>query len=96
MYAGGATICSACSGAMLTAETGLLDGHEARVHWISEAAFRRRHPDVTLRVDQVLVVSGEGGRLVTSGASTAWRDLALYPVASHVGPRTAMKHGRLS
>jgi transcriptional regulator GlxA family with amidase domain len=89
MYAGGATICSACSGAMLTAETGLLDGHEATVHWISEAAFRRRHPDVTLRVDQVLVVSGERGRLVTSGASTAWHDLALYLVASHVGPATA-------
>jgi transcriptional regulator GlxA family with amidase domain len=32
MHAGGATICSACSGGMLLAETGLLDGHEATVH----------------------------------------------------------------
>jgi transcriptional regulator GlxA family with amidase domain len=89
MHAGGATICSACSGGMLTAETGLLDGHEATVHWLSEAAFRRRHPDVTLRIDQALVVSGEGGRLVCSGAATAWHDLALYLVARHVGPATA-------
>ena len=89
MHAGGATICSACSGGMLIAETGLLNGHEATVHWISEAAFRRRHPDVTLRLDQALVVSGEGGRLVTSGAATAWHDLALYLVARHVGPATA-------
>ena len=89
MYAGGATICSACSGGMLTAETGLLDGHEATVHWISEAAFRRRHPEVTLRIDEVLVVSGEGGRLVSSGAATAWHDLVLYLVARHVGPATA-------
>jgi transcriptional regulator GlxA family with amidase domain len=89
MHAGGATICSACSGGMLTAETGLLDGHEATVHWVSETAFRRRHPNVTLRIDQALVVSGDGGRLVTSGAATAWHDLALYLVARHVGPATA-------
>jgi transcriptional regulator GlxA family with amidase domain len=89
MHAQGATICSACSGGMLTAETGLLDGHEATVHWISETAFRRRHPDIVLRIDEALVVSGEGGRLVTSGAATAWHDLALYLVARHVGPATA-------
>lgn len=89
MHAAGATICSACSGGMLIAETGLFDGHEATVHWLSEDAFRRRHPDVTLRIDQALVVSGEGGRLISSGASTAWHDLALYLVAHHVGPATA-------
>jgi transcriptional regulator GlxA family with amidase domain len=89
MHAGGATICSACSGGALTAETGLLDGHEATVHWLSEAAFRARHPDVVLRIDQALVVSGEGGRLVSSGAATAWHDLVLYLVARHVGPATA-------
>jgi transcriptional regulator GlxA family with amidase domain len=74
---------------MLTAETGLFDGQEATVHWLSEAAFRRRHPSVTLRLDHALVISGDGGRLVTSGASTAWHDLALYLVARHVGPATA-------
>jgi transcriptional regulator GlxA family with amidase domain len=89
MYAGGATICSACSGGLLTAETGLLDGHEATVHWISEASFRRRHPEVKLRIEEVLVVSGDGGRLVCSGAATAWHDLVLYLVARHVGPATA-------
>jgi transcriptional regulator GlxA family with amidase domain len=89
MHARGATICSACSGGMLTAETGLLDGYEATVHWISEASFRRRHPEVILRIDQSLVVSGEGGRLICSGASTAWHDLALHLIARHVGPATA-------
>ncbi len=89
MHAGGATICSACSGSMLTAETGLLDGHEATAHWVSEAALRRRHPAVRLRLDEALVVSGDGGRLVTSGASTAWHDLVLYLVARYVGPATA-------
>jgi transcriptional regulator GlxA family with amidase domain len=89
MHAGGATIASACSGGMLTAESGLLDGQEATMHWASEAACRRRHPSVRLRIEEALVVSGEGGRLVTSGASTAWHDLALYLVARYVGPATA-------
>jgi transcriptional regulator GlxA family with amidase domain len=94
MHAGGATVCSACSGGMLTAETGLLDGQEATIHWLSEDYFRRRHPDVRLRLDEALVVSGEGGRLVTSGASTAWHDLALYLVARYVGPGSAQAMAR--
>jgi transcriptional regulator GlxA family with amidase domain len=94
MYEGGATICSACTGANLTAEAGLLDGHQATVHWASENSFRRRHPEVLLRLDEVLVISGDGGRLVTSGAATAWHDLALYLIARHVGPATAQAVAR--
>ena len=55
---------------------------------------RRRHPDIRLRPDEALVVSGEGGRLVTSGASTAWHDLALYLVARFVGPASAQALAR--
>lgn len=94
MHERGSTVYSACTGAMLTAETGLLDGQEATVHWMSEAAFRRHNPEVRLRLEEALVVSGEGGRLVTSGASTAWHDLALYLVARHVGPATAQALAR--
>jgi len=94
MHAGGAAVGSACTGAMLTAETGLLDGQEATVHWLSEAPFRRRHPEVVVRIDEALVVSGDGGRLITSGTSTAWHDLALYLVARYVGPTTAQAIAR--
>ena len=94
MHERGATVCSACSGAMLAAETGLLDGQEATIHWVTEAYFRERHPEVVLRLDEVLVVSGDGGRLVTSGAATAWHDLVLYLVARHVGPATAQALAR--
>ena len=94
MYKGGATICSACTGANLTAETGLFDGHEATIHWMSENRFRRRHPEVRLRPEEVLVISGDGGRLISSGAATAWHDLALYLIARHVGPATAQAAAR--
>lgn len=94
MYADGATICSACTGMNLTAETGLLDGCEATVHWASENNFRERHPEVELRVQEVLVISGDGGRLISSGAATAWHDLALHLIATHVGPATAQALAR--
>jgi transcriptional regulator GlxA family with amidase domain len=93
-YEGGATICSACTGANLTAEAGLLDGQEATVHWAAERNFRRRHPEVRVRPHEVLVVSGDGGRLITSGAATAWHDLALFLIARHVGPATAQAVAR--
>jgi transcriptional regulator GlxA family with amidase domain len=89
MYERGATVCSACTGANLAAEAGLLDGSEATVHWASEKSFRQRHPDVRLRPEEVLVLSGDGGRLITSGTADAWHDLALYLIATHVGPATA-------
>jgi transcriptional regulator GlxA family with amidase domain len=94
MHDRGATVCSACSGGMLTAETGLLDGQEATIHWASEAYFRERHPEVVLRLDETLVIAGDGGRVVTSGAATAWHDLALYLVARHIGPATAQDLAR--
>lgn len=94
MHAGGATLCAACTGTNLAAETGLLDGNEATVHWASEQDFRRRHPDVLLRPADALVISGEGGRIVTSGASSAWHDLALHLISTHVGPSTAQAVAR--
>lgn len=94
MYEGGATVCAACTGANLAAETGLLDGNEATIHWMTERSFRRRYPEVRLRPAEVLVVSGDRGRLITSGAATAWHDLALYLIARHVGPATAQAVAR--
>lgn len=88
MYARGAVICSACSGALLLAETGLLDGRDATTHWTLERTFREGFPAVRLRLERALIVSDDG-RLVMSGASTAWHDLALYLVSRFSGPATA-------
>lgn len=90
----GATLCAACTGTNLAAETGLLDGNEATVHWASVQDFRRRHPEVLLRPADALVVSGDGGRIITSGASSAWHDLALHLIATYVGPATAQAVAR--
>lgn len=82
----GATICSACSGLFLLAESGLFDGAEATVHWPYAEAFQALYPNVAIRPDQPLIVAGRSGELVTSGASASWHDLALYLIARDVGP----------
>jgi transcriptional regulator GlxA family with amidase domain len=43
-HAGGATIYSACSGAILLAASGLLNGREATSHWGYQDLFRRAFP----------------------------------------------------
>lgn len=95
MHAKGALICSACSGIFLLAESGLFDGQEATVHWPYAGAFSRLFPQVPLRPDRVLVVSGAREELVTSGASMTWHDLVLYLIARHVGATAAQTVARL-
>jgi transcriptional regulator GlxA family with amidase domain len=88
VHARGAILCSACSGALLLAETGLLDDQDVTTHWTLERTFRENFPGVRLRLERELVVSPDA-TLVMSGASTAWHDLALYLVARFSGPATA-------
>lgn len=88
MHASGAIICSACSGALLLAETGLLDDQDVTTHWTLERTFRLNFPRVRLRLERELVISPDG-TLVMSGASTAWHDLALYLISRFSGPATA-------
>lgn len=94
MHAAGAELCSTCSGIFLLAETGLWREREATVHWAFAPAFAQAHPDVELRVRDALVVSGERGELISSGASTAWYDLILFLVARHVSPTAAQSLAR--
>ena len=48
----GALVCSACSGVLLIAETGLLSGREATMHPAYAATFRGNFPDVRLRLER--------------------------------------------
>lgn len=88
MHERGAILCSACSGALLLAETGLLDDQDVTTHWTLEQTFRVNFPKVRLRLERALVIGGDG-TLVVSGASTAWHDLALYLISRFSGPATA-------
>jgi transcriptional regulator GlxA family with amidase domain len=90
-YEGGAGVFSACSGAVLLAETGLLDGCEATSHWGYQDLFRREYPAVRFRPEPNLAFADAGGRLVTAGGTTSWHDLALHIIARYCGAAEAMR-----
>lgn len=84
-HASGALITSVCSGSLLLAATGLLDGIDATTHWGYADIFRRRFPDVRLRRERILVPAGDGHRLITAGGVSAWADLLLYLISRLAG-----------
>lgn len=90
-YRDGAIVCASCTGVLLLAETGLLDGEAATVHWAYEEGVRRHHPRIALHTDKVLVESGADGRLVTSGSHATWYDALLYLIARTSGREAALR-----
>lgn len=95
-HAAGATIAATCSGALLLAETGLLDGYEATTHWAYCDILALRHPEVRVQPQRTLVLTGEGQRLVMTGGGSSWLDLALYLIARATDVETAMQVARVN
>ncbi len=90
-YREGTTLYSACSGSVMLAETGLLDGCDATSHWGYEDLFRKQYPKVRFRPEPTLVFAGPGGRIVTAGGVTSWHDLALHIISRHLNPGEALR-----
>jgi transcriptional regulator GlxA family with amidase domain len=90
-YARGATLYSACSGALLLAETGLLDGRDATSHWGYQDMFRKHYPKVRFRAEPNLAFADGAGRIVTAGGTTSWHDLALHIIARYCSPGEALR-----
>jgi transcriptional regulator GlxA family with amidase domain len=95
-HAAGAIIATACSGAVLLAAAGLLDGQDATTHWAYCDALERRYPTVRVRRERALVAAGVGQRLVMAGGGTTWLDLALYLLSRAVDLETAMQVAKLN
>ena len=95
MHAGGARLCSACSGVFLLAETGLFDGRDAAVHFGYASQFAACYPQIPIHPERVLVISGTRDELVSSGASNTWHDMVLYLIAHHVGATVAQAVARM-
>ena len=85
----GTLLASVCSGALVLAEAGLLDGREAASHWAYASLFARAYPRVKLRRDSILCLGAETDGIVTAGGVTSWQELALYLIARFCGSQTA-------
>jgi transcriptional regulator GlxA family with amidase domain len=87
----GSSIYSACSGSVMLAETGLLDGCPATSHWGYQDLFRQRYPRVRFDPAPNLVYADREGRIVTAGGTTSWHDLALHIISRHASPGEALR-----
>src|SRR5215216_3304093 len=84
-------VTSVCTGALLLAKAGLLDGRRATTHWASCAELARRYPGVTVEPDPIFV---RDGNVVTSAGVTAGMDLALALVEEDLGRDAALEAAR--
>ncbi len=90
----GLRLCSICSGSLLLADLGLLDGRAATTHWSRTRRFQQRYPQVKLQPDRIWVHepaaaarrgSPHRPELWTSAGITAGIDLALALIAHDHG-----------
>lgn len=82
---------SVCTGALLLAEAGLLDGHRVTTHWSVCETLARTYPAVRVDPDPIFV---RDGRLATSAGVTAGIDLALALVEEEHGRDVALNVAR--
>lgn len=94
-YAAGAIVCSVCTGTLVLAEAGLLDGETATTHWAAAALVETYYPGVRLAAQRVLTASGDGARILTAGGSSAWADLALHLVARFSSGTEAVRAAKI-
>jgi len=90
-YKEGTALYSACSGAVMLAETGLLDGCEATSHWGYQDLFSKHYPKVRFRPQPSIVFADAEGRIVTAGGTTSWHDLAIHIISRYGSPGEALR-----
>jgi transcriptional regulator GlxA family with amidase domain len=95
MHDNGALITSVCSGSLLLADVGLLNGREATAHWAYRDMFQRHYPQVSFRSESVLCLAAEGDRIVTAGGVSAWHDLSVYLIARFCGYQHAIETAKV-
>jgi len=75
---------SVCSGSLLLAQTGLLDGKNCTTHW------RRKEQLGSFNVTVMNERYVQDGKFITSAGVSAGIDMALYLVSKIAGDQTAM------
>lgn len=87
----GIVLVSICSGALLAARAGLLDGHECTTHHATVAELALIAPAARVRENRLFV---EDGERLTSAGITAGIDLMLHIVAQRAGHACALAVAR--
>ncbi|WP_411345139.1 DJ-1/PfpI family protein [Paenibacillus sp. WLX1005] len=82
----GVQIASVCTGALLLAEAGLLDGLKATTHWMDLKRLEQDYPAVDVQSDVKFV---DQGWIITSGGISAGIHMSLHLVGRYLGTDAA-------
>ena len=88
-----AEIASLCKGALLLAETGLLNGKSCATHWTVHDIFRRRYPKVNLIPEKII---SEDRGIYSSGGVYSFLNFLLYLIEKYCGRETAIWCSKIS
>ncbi|RLT95990.1 GlxA family transcriptional regulator [Ketobacter sp.] len=92
VHAHGAQIASTCTGSLLLADAGLLQGVPATTHWAIEQVAQQAFPQVQWRVDESMV---EHGAVITAGGGNIYTMLLQQLIQRHLGSDVAMETSRM-
>jgi transcriptional regulator GlxA family with amidase domain len=84
-------VASVCSGSVILAAAGLLDGRRATTHWNTTARMARAFPNVRVEPDAIYV---RDGKFWTSAGITAGMDLAIALLEDDLGREAALSVAR--
>ncbi|MBO0929578.1 DJ-1/PfpI family protein [Fibrella aquatilis] len=84
-------VLSVCTGSLILANTGLLDGLSATTHYLALPGMADQFPQIKLCPDDRWV---DNGKIITSAGISAGIDMSLYVVGRLLGPDVALETAR--
>ena len=95
MQSKGVLLATVCTGSLLLAESGLLDGRSCAGHWAYLDLFISAYPRIRFLPGAILDLSNEREGLITAGGVTSWQELALHLIARFCGPEHAAQTAKV-
>jgi transcriptional regulator GlxA family with amidase domain len=90
-YSNGVCIGSICSGALILAEAGLLDGKKCTSHWKCIDYIKKHYSRIIVQTDQLFV---KDRNIYTSAGMSSGIDMSLSILEDHHGPLLSAKVAR--
>ncbi len=86
-------IASLCKGAILLAETGLLNGKSCATHWTAHDFFKKKYPKINLIPEKII---SEDNGIYSSGGAYSFLNFIIYLIERLCGRETAIWCSKVS
>ncbi|MCM3342075.1 DJ-1/PfpI family protein [Paenibacillus sp. MER TA 81-3] len=85
-------ICTVCTGSLILAETGLLDGKVATTHHLALSLLNQKSTGIQVVKDKKVV---KDGNIITSGGVSSGINMALYLIEKLINKETALRTAKI-